>query len=65
MAMEKNLPICFLYLYCLGIDELYFVNLLGQFVGVNLNNTLLEFSNNTAETMVGNALCARTGYICA
>ncbi|TCL03736.1 helix-turn-helix domain-containing protein [Sodalis ligni] len=43
MTMEKSLPICFLYLYCLGIDKYYFASLLCQFVGVNINNTLLEF----------------------
>ncbi|NDL61965.1 helix-turn-helix domain-containing protein [Acerihabitans arboris] len=43
MAMEKNFPACFLYLYCLGIDKIFFSSLLYQFIGFNLHNTLLDF----------------------
>ncbi|WP_410015857.1 helix-turn-helix transcriptional regulator [Sodalis sp. RH24] len=43
MRMANSLPSCFLYLYCLGIDKCYFSHLLRQFVGVNMNNTLLDF----------------------
>lgn len=43
MSIERSLPVCFLYLYCLGIDKSYFSSLLCQFIGVNLNNTLLDF----------------------
>jgi AraC-like DNA-binding protein len=43
MEMDKNLPACFLYLYCLGVDEQYFSDLLHQFIGININDTLLDF----------------------
>ncbi len=43
LAMDKNLPISFLYLYCLGVDEFFFAGLLCQFIGVNISNTLLDF----------------------
>ncbi len=43
MSIEKSLPICFLYLYLIGVDRCYFSNLLCQFIGGNLNNTLLDF----------------------
>jgi|SRR5476651_1437426 len=43
MLMDKNLSISFLYLYCLSIDKLFFAGLLRQFIGLNLNDTLLDF----------------------
>ncbi|MEA9393277.1 AraC family transcriptional regulator [Acerihabitans sp. TG2] len=43
MEMDMNLPLCFLYLYCLGADKQYFSDLLHQFIGININDTLLDF----------------------
>ncbi|TCV98202.1 helix-turn-helix domain-containing protein [Biostraticola tofi] len=43
MLIEKSLPICLLYLYCLGTDKHYFSMLFHQLVSFNINSTLLEF----------------------
>lgn len=46
--IERVASLRFLYLYCLGIDNVYFSKLLDSIVGTN--NELLEFSKRIGST---------------
>lgn len=43
LVIEKNFAICFLFLYCLGMDKQLFSTILCQFIGSNTKNTLIDF----------------------